>query len=270
MVAGSAFAINNRVVNGSFEDTNYEAAVPGGYTWEPWDTYEYLTVLPGWELSTGGEWNGGVQLIEEEGDDWSRPSDDLQYIMCRGYNDNGWTDVAVFQVLTGLTPGATYNFQYKVAARFPDASETANSWAPDPSFGFQIAEADVSAEGANIAGREILNVDLAGDENWENGSYDFFETQVYTFAAPADGKAYLKIRMANTYGDKNKKENLWMLVDDVRVWNDDEEDEAGISSIVAGNNAAVEYFNLQGVRVENPENGLYIRRQGNTVTKVVL
>lgn len=33
-------------------------------------------------------------------------------------------------------------------------------------------------------------------------------------------------------------------------------------------NAPVEYFNLQGVRVENPENGLYIRRQGKKVEKV--
>ena len=34
--------------------------------------------------------------------------------------------------------------------------------------------------------------------------------------------------------------------------------------------APVEYYNLQGVRVYNPENGLYIRRQGNTVTKVLV
>lgn len=35
-------------------------------------------------------------------------------------------------------------------------------------------------------------------------------------------------------------------------------------------NAPVEYFNLQGVRVANPENGLFIRRQGNKAEKVVL
>ena len=32
----------------------------------------------------------------------------------------------------------------------------------------------------------------------------------------------------------------------------------------------MDIFNLQGVRVANPENGLYIRRQGNKVSKVVL
>lgn len=32
----------------------------------------------------------------------------------------------------------------------------------------------------------------------------------------------------------------------------------------------VVYYNLQGVRVQNPENGIFIRKQGNKVTKVVL
>jgi hypothetical protein len=36
------------------------------------------------------------------------------------------------------------------------------------------------------------------------------------------------------------------------------------------NAAGVEYFNLQGVRVANPENGLFIRRQGNKVSKVLV
>ncbi len=35
-------------------------------------------------------------------------------------------------------------------------------------------------------------------------------------------------------------------------------------------NAPVEYFNMQGVRVANPENGLYIKRQGSKVTKVMV
>ena len=34
--------------------------------------------------------------------------------------------------------------------------------------------------------------------------------------------------------------------------------------------APVEYYNLQGIRVENPANGIYIRRQGSTITKVTI
>ena len=46
--------------------------------------------------------------------------------------------------------------------------------------------------------------------------------------------------------------------------------EAGLEGIAADNNAAAEYFNLQGIRVANPTSGLYIRRQGNTATKVLV
>lgn len=38
----------------------------------------------------------------------------------------------------------------------------------------------------------------------------------------------------------------------------------------ADENAPVIYYNLQGVRVDNPENGLYIKRQGNNVSKVYI
>ena len=44
---------------------------------------------------------------------------------------------------------------------------------------------------------------------------------------------------------------------------------SALFEINADENAPVEYFNLQGIRVANPDNGVFIRRQGNTVTKVV-
>lgn len=46
---------------------------------------------------------------------------------------------------------------------------------------------------------------------------------------------------------------------------------AGVEGVtVADENAPVEYYNLQGVKVANPESGLYIRRQGKTATKVLI
>jgi hypothetical protein len=47
---------------------------------------------------------------------------------------------------------------------------------------------------------------------------------------------------------------------------------SGVSDISIGNNSPVEYYNLNGVRI-NSENiipGLYIRRQGEKVTKVIV
>lgn len=44
----------------------------------------------------------------------------------------------------------------------------------------------------------------------------------------------------------------------------------GVIDVTVSGEGEVEYFNLQGVRVANPESGLYIRRQGNQVSKVYL
>ncbi len=49
---------------------------------------------------------------------------------------------------------------------------------------------------------------------------------------------------------------------------------SGVDDVIADNledsDAPVEYYNLQGVRVENPSAGLYIKRQGNKATKVII
>ncbi len=45
---------------------------------------------------------------------------------------------------------------------------------------------------------------------------------------------------------------------------------SGIEDVVLGSDAAAEYFNLQGVRVAQPAAGLYLRRCGDKVEKVVV
>ncbi|MDE7437584.1 MAG: hypothetical protein K2M93_03780 [Muribaculaceae bacterium] len=43
----------------------------------------------------------------------------------------------------------------------------------------------------------------------------------------------------------------------------------GVEEIFGDEDAPVEYFNLQGIKVANPEKGLYIKRQGEKTTKVI-
>lgn len=46
---------------------------------------------------------------------------------------------------------------------------------------------------------------------------------------------------------------------------------AGVSNVAIDSNAPVEYYNLQGFRVANPEQGrIYIKRQGSVASKVIL
>ena len=44
----------------------------------------------------------------------------------------------------------------------------------------------------------------------------------------------------------------------------------GVENVEINSNAPVEFYNLQGVRVMNPENGIYIMRQGNKSQKVII
>ena len=50
----------------------------------------------------------------------------------------------------------------------------------------------------------------------------------------------------------------------------DQDITTGIVEMGVDTDAAVEYYNLQGVKVANPSNGIFIKKQGNKTTKVVL
>jgi len=57
---------------------------------------------------------------------------------------------------------------------------------------------------------------------------------------------------------------------EVEVYTADEDPYAGVAAIAADEaDAPAVYYNLQGVQVENPTNGLYIVKQGNKVSKIV-
>lgn len=76
------------------------------------------------------------------------------------------------------------------------------------------------------------------------------ESNPFTFAAED-----LKPQLTITY---KKKDGTTAIVD------------IEVEENVDGVEAPVEYYNVQGIRVENPEHGLYIKRQGNKVSKVIL
>lgn len=72
------------------------------------------------------------------------------------------------------------------------------------------------------------------------------------------------------FNNNNKSGNSY-LIDNVKlVGLDVPKAETSVEDVIAGESKAVEYFNLQGIRVENPSNGLFIKRQGGKLSKVVL
>lgn len=65
--------------------------------------------------------------------------------------------------------------------------------------------------------------------------------------------------------------NVPLIVQGIKVFTyTDTNNGAGVNDIVSDENAPVEYFNLQGVKVAGDQPGLYIRRQGSNVTKIIV
>ncbi len=72
--------------------------------------------------------------------------------------------------------------------------------------------------------------------------------------------------------DKNAPKEYWNPFRDFTLekWDEAAQGGSGVADIVVDENAPVEYYNLQGIRVANPEHGIYIVKQGNKVTKQVI
>jgi len=94
------------------------------------------------------------------------------------------------------------------------------------------------------------------------GSWDFANSGDIDLSA-YDGK---KIQIAFKYGSTTEGADTWEVKNLVIKGKS-----SGVAEIeVVDEDAPVIYYNMQGVRVANPENGLYIRVQGNKATKVLV
>ncbi len=70
-------------------------------------------------------------------------------------------------------------------------------------------------------------------------------------------QGYAYLNSDNTYTTKASKGVLISL------------EMTGVEGVAVDANAPVEYYNLQGVKVANPENGIFVKKQGSRITKVV-
>ena len=149
---------------------------------------------------------------------------------------NEWLSPEDWQMTT--TDGVIYYFDCDEAHMIPAGTE------------FKIADADWDAINYS-AGDEVIPFDEPLPWNYNN-SVNGVMSEDYT--------GTLKLNLVNG-PRKDAEVTVYPTIID---W------QGGVSEIIADQNAATEYFNLQGVRVANPENGLFIKRVGNTVTKVLV
>lgn len=128
-------------------------------------------------------------------------------------------------------------------------------------YGFAFADSQVK-----------LNIQILDAEGKEVASDVLEKTELekqtaYSYSHDFNQAGDFKVIITNeclTGTDKNiDRVSIWHL-----TWTGYT---TGVENVVVeGADAPVEYFNLQGVRVAAPEAGIFIRRQGNKVEKVVI
>lgn len=119
-------------------------------------------------------------------------------------------------------------------------------------------DVDVAETPASI----MAKAPAADNTSWTNKVAE--ENEEFVVTAPETEGNYKMIRAKAVYNGLHSAEVVRGITYEGGVL-------SGVEAVVAEDaDAAVEYFNLQGVRVDAEQPGLYIRRQGNKVSKVVI
>ena len=89
---------------------------------------------------------------------------------------------------------------------------------------------------------------------------------VKSFDAEKDGYEYKATFTVKATDENSKSYTLYLSF----AFNDPDNGGTSSASIVSVENATVEYYNLQGVKVAEPSNGIFIRKQGSKTSKVAI
>ena len=111
-------------------------------------------------------------------------------------------------------------------------------------------------------GDDVRYVD-APVATWEdNADYEWKTAVVSLAGITVNDNTKLTIRTTEANWELTTAQR-W-FIDNIKVYS---EDASSIDEIGIDMNAPVEYYNMLGIRVENPGNGLYIVKQGNKTAK---
>ncbi len=104
--------------------------------------------------------------------------------------------------------------------------------------------------------------------------YPTLSTYIDTYVSEISSAISSDYQRWPSYGTSNsatKKAEFKQLLDARIQWLNTQWDPAGIDDVIMDeNDTPIEYYNLQGVKVENPQSGLYIRIKGNKANKIIL
>ena len=99
---------------------------------------------------------------------------------------------------------------------------------------------------------------------------DGYSTVMLIDEATYGYKYYASIEFTGAYEDGNWLPDFYFLTFYFNAPKAADGDQSGVVSVEEVENAPVEYYNLNGQRVANPSNGIFIRKQGSKTSKVVI
>lgn len=263
-------AQTNFVKNGDFEKTE---GVEQNTPWDWDDTKHNLKALPDWTIKGLDDWCVLAMLVESTVDD--------EYVFDNGKNkqclhiyrfdDNGWQDGGVEQIVTGLTGGETYTLGAIIAL----SKGTTVEW-DDPYFRIELMPLNENKE-------EFGESNLIDDKDDALAEADYWCPYEKEFTAPASGNVRLRITHNNTKWDGNHSEGFWMDIDDIAIMTPEDyaqymesKGQNAINEIATDANAAVlGVYDLNGIRVADSvaalgsAKGFYIVKTTDGAKKVI-
>ncbi len=115
-------------------------------------------------------------------------------------------------------------------------------------------------------GAEDMIFDVPAHTQESGAPLKWFHADIALTGATVNEKTTITLRPGANDWSKSGQHRFYL--DNIKVTGKAEG--SAVENIAVEENAPAEYFNLQGVRVANPENGLYIVRKGSKVSKVLV
>lgn len=202
-----------------------------------------------------------MNSFQENFDGWTKENDTTlsEY---SGWQMNKTANAPACVMCNAYYDGANHPADCWLMKEFDLAGYENVTMSVDQAFGwyFPTAQEPNYTVNVRLAGGEwnaltFTNFPVKGNGNWTSFETNTFDLSEY------DGQ---KIEIGFRYLTDGDTSRAWELQNFIL-----EGDKTGaVEGVAVDDNAPVVYYNLQGVKVNNPENGIFIQVKGNKVTKI--
>lgn len=237
----------------------------------------------GWTCEQGSdEWEGAMDGYTSRGIDDTYPAGITSWAsasMTRIILDDAFTN-SNFYVDSWVTCPTIYQPSGAMIETFADAPALAPKVGTNGVGEFTLGDKNFiaySIEQYDNGDRCRVRVAELGENLSFDGMKEYWVIPANGLGETSDGGNRIHSVETKVYTDKNGKQGAYLLTykdgNGIGVYMINEEgyEDARVADITCDNNDAVEFFNLQGVRVANPAAGqIVIKRQGGEVSKTLI